>query len=190
MPGWRARQLLASAGALAALAAPALAVAPGEIVVADFPAAPQPSALVRFDAAGNALGTFAGAAAGDRRAPRPRLRRRRQPLCGGQRRGARVRRETAAPLPLPRPQGLATAQALAFDASGNLFVSNRIEQRSQRDPEVRAGGAPAPDLGDPGVRLRRRQALRARAGLRTGRAALPGAARKQHVELTTTWWPP
>jgi hypothetical protein len=55
--GWCARQLVASAGALAVLAAPARRIAPGEIVVADFPAAPQPSALVRFDAAGNPLGT-------------------------------------------------------------------------------------------------------------------------------------
>ena len=42
-----------------ALATPARAVAPGEIVVADFPAAaPQPSALVRFDAAGMQFGIF------------------------------------------------------------------------------------------------------------------------------------
>ena len=62
--GWGPRASLALAGALVALAAPARGVGPGEIVVADFPAAPQPSALVRFDAAGNPLGTFAGAAQG------------------------------------------------------------------------------------------------------------------------------
>ncbi len=50
---WGTCSLLALAGALVALAVPARAVGPGEIIVADFPAAPQPSALVRFNAAGN-----------------------------------------------------------------------------------------------------------------------------------------
>jgi cysteine-rich repeat protein len=108
-----------------AFAAPALALLPGEIVVADFPAAPQPSALVRFDAAGNALGIFAGPAQGIV-APRDLAFDAAGNLYAADNEAVLVFDGSGALL-APRTQGITTATALAFDASGNLFVSNRIE---------------------------------------------------------------
>jgi cysteine-rich repeat protein len=138
VPG-RARQLLASVGALAALAAPALAVAPGEIVVADFPAAPQPSALVRFDASGNPLGTFAGAAQGIV-APRDLAFDAAGKLYVADNAAVLVFDGNGSPLP-PLTAGLTTAQALAFDASGNLFVSNRTDSGASEIRKYAPGGA-------------------------------------------------
>ncbi len=138
MPGWRARQLLASAGALA-LAAPALAVAPGEIVVADFPAAPQPSALVRFDAAGNPLGSFAGPAQGIV-APRDLAFDAAGKLYVADNAAVLVFDGNGSPLP-SLTQGLVTATALAFDASGSLFVSNRTDSGASEILRYAPGGA-------------------------------------------------
>jgi cysteine-rich repeat protein len=125
------RQLLASAAARArvasalalGLASPAVAIAPGEIVVADFPAAPSPSALVRFDAAGNPLGTFAGPAQGVV-APRDLAFDAAGNLYAADNAAVRVFDAEGDPLP-SLTQGLTTALALVFDASGSLFVSNR-----------------------------------------------------------------
>ena len=139
MPGWRARQLLASAGALAALGAPALAVAPGEIVVADFPAAPQPSALVRFDAAGNPLGSFAGPAEGIV-APRDLAFDAAGKLYVADNAAVLVFAGNGSPLP-PLTTGLSTAQSLDFDASGNLFVSNRTDSGPSEIRKYAPGGA-------------------------------------------------
>ena len=49
-----ARRVLAFVACLL-FAPPAWAVAPGDVVVADFPAAPAPSGLMRFNAAGNPI---------------------------------------------------------------------------------------------------------------------------------------
>src|SRR3990172_2232479 len=117
-----ARGWPALAGALVALAAPARGVGPGELVVADFPAAPQPSALVRFDAAGNPLGTFAGAAEGIL-APRDLAFDAAENLYVADNAAVRVFDANGGALP-PITQGLTTAVALAFDLSGQLFLSN------------------------------------------------------------------
>jgi hypothetical protein len=45
-------------------ARPAHAVAPGEILVADFPDAPAPSRILRFNAGGQLIGIFADASQG------------------------------------------------------------------------------------------------------------------------------
>ncbi len=143
MPGRRARQLLASAlGALAGAAVaagPALAVAPGEIVVADFPAAPQPSSLVRFDAAGNPLGTFAGPAQGIT-APRDLAFDAAGNLYVADNAAVLVFDASGNPLP-SFSQGLTTALALAFDASGRLFVSNRVGSEAAEILKYAPGGA-------------------------------------------------
>ncbi len=139
MPGCRVRQLLASAGALVALAAPALAVAPGEIVVADFPAAPQPSDLVRFDAAGNPLGSFAGAAQGIV-APRDLAFDAAGKLYVADNAAVLVFDGNGSSLPSVT-QGLVTAMALAFDASGSLFVSNRTDTGASEIRRYASGGA-------------------------------------------------
>jgi cysteine-rich repeat protein len=112
---------LAGPALAVALAGPALAVAPGEIVVADFPAAPQPSRLVRFDAAGNLLDTFAEGVV----APRDLAFDAAGNLYVADNAAVLVFDASGNPLP-SLTQGLTTAVALAFDASGNLFVSNRI----------------------------------------------------------------
>jgi cysteine-rich repeat protein len=137
--GRGARVLLLLAAGLAALAAPARAVAPGEIVVADFPAAPQPSALVRFDAAGNPLGVFADAAQGIV-APRD--------LAFDSAGNLHVADDAAVLVfdgsgtALPSiTQGLTRATALAFDASGKLFVSNRIAAGASEILEYSPAGA-------------------------------------------------
>jgi DNA-binding beta-propeller fold protein YncE len=148
VPGRRGHPLLASARALVTLAggavalsraAPALAVAPGEIVVADFPAAPQPSQLVRFDAAGNPLGAFAGPAQGIQ-APRDLAFDAAGNLYAADNAAVLVFDGDGNPLP-PRTQGLTTAQALAFDASGSLFVSNRIGSEGGEILRYAPGGA-------------------------------------------------
>ena len=139
MPEWRAPQTLASLGALVALAAPPLAVAPGEIVVADFPAAPQPSALLRFDAAGNPLGVFAEAAQGIA-APRDLAFDAAGNLYVADNAAVLVFDADGSPLP-SLTQGLATAQALAFDASGSLFVSNRVGSGASEILRYAPGGA-------------------------------------------------
>jgi cysteine-rich repeat protein len=118
------RGLLALAVACLAGPGAAHAVAPGEIVVADFPAAPQPSGLLLFDAAGNPLGGFAGPAQGIV-APRD---------VAFDAAGNLYVADNGAVLVFDgagNPQstitaGLTLAVALAFDASGNLFVSNRV----------------------------------------------------------------
>jgi len=122
-----------------ALAAPARAVAPGEIVVADFPAAPQPSALVRFDAAGNSLGSFAGAAQGIV-APRDLAFDAAGNLYVADNAAVLVFDANGNVLP-SLSQGLATALAVAFDASGSLFVSNRIGSGASEILRYAPGGA-------------------------------------------------
>ncbi len=122
-----------------ALVTPARAVAPGEIVVADFPAAPQPRALVRFDAAGNPLGSFAGAAEGISE-PRDLAFDAGGRLYVADEAAVLVFDGSGDPLP-PLTQGLTTAIALAFDASGNLFVSNRIDGGASQILRYAPGGA-------------------------------------------------
>jgi cysteine-rich repeat protein len=148
VPGRRVRQLLASAAELAALvgpafalgpARPALAFAPGEIVVADFPAAPAPSALVRFDAAGNPLGTLAGPAQGVV-APRDLAFDDAGNLYVADNAAILVFDAGGDPLP-PLTEGLTTALALVFDASGSLFVSNRTAGDTGQILRYAPGGA-------------------------------------------------
>lgn len=138
-----------------ALAAPALGFAPGEIVVADFPAAPQPSALVRFDAAGNPLGSFAGPAQGIV-APRDLAFDAAGKLYVADNAAVLVFDGNGAPLP-PLAQGLSTAQALAFDASGSLFVSNRTDTGASEIRRYAPGGAllqtwPIPEFDNGGAK--------------------------------------
>jgi cysteine-rich repeat protein len=134
-----ALRTLAACALAAALAGPALATAPGEIVVADFPPAPQPSALVRFDAAGNPLGTFAGAAQGIL-APRDLAFDAAGNLYVADNAAVLVFDGGANPLP-PLTEGLATAVALAFDTSGSLFVSNRTGSGASQILRYAPGGA-------------------------------------------------
>jgi cysteine-rich repeat protein len=116
---------------------PARGVGPGEIVVADFPAAPAPSALVRFNAAGNPLGPFTSTAV---QAPRD---------ISFDAAGNLYVADNAAVLIFDgdgtpagsRTQGLTKATALAFDAAGNLFVSNRISGGSSEILKYAPGGA-------------------------------------------------
>ena len=125
------------AGAWLALAAPTRGVEPGEIVVADFPPAPAPSALVRFDAAGNPIGPFTMAAV---QAPRD--------LAFDAAGNLHVADNAAVlifdgngALVESISQALTKAIALTFDASGNLFVSNRISGGSSEIVSYSPGGA-------------------------------------------------
>ena len=116
-------------------------MAPGEIVVADFPASPQPSTLLRFDAAGNPLGTFAGAAEGIV-APRDLAFDVAGNLYVADNAAVLVLDGSGSPLP-SITQGLTKALALAFDGSGHLFVSNRISGGASEILEYSpAGGCP------------------------------------------------
>lgn len=132
--GW-----LALWGALAVLAGAARAVGPGEIVVADFPAAPLPSSLVRFDAAGNPLGVLADAGDGIL-APRDLVFDAAGNLHVADNAAVLVFDATGEALP-PITQGLSTATALAFDASGHLFVSNRTSSGPSQILEYSPAGA-------------------------------------------------
>jgi cysteine-rich repeat protein len=131
------RLLLLLGGAWLVFAAPARGVGTGEIVVADFPAAPATSALVRFNAAGNPIGPFTSAAV---QAPRD--------LAFDAAGNLHVA-DNAAVLIFDGngavvgslTQGLTKAIALAFDASGNLFVSNRIAGSSSEILKYSPGGA-------------------------------------------------
>jgi cysteine-rich repeat protein len=114
-------------------------VGPGEIVVADFPSAPQPSALLRFDAAGNPLGSFAGAAQGIA-APRDLAFDAAGSLYVADNAAVLVFDPSGNPL-APITAGLTKAMALAFDASGKLFVSNRISGGASEILEYSAAGA-------------------------------------------------
>jgi cysteine-rich repeat protein len=116
--------LLAFAAAVSGLGLPAPAVEPGEVVVADFPASPQPSALVRFDAAGNPLGVFADPTAGIV-APRDLAFDAAGNLYVADNAAVLVFDGSGGALP-SISAGLTKATALAFDAPGDLFVSNRI----------------------------------------------------------------
>jgi hypothetical protein len=104
--------------------------------------------LVRFDAAGNPLGS--SPARPGIVAPAIRVRRRRQALRGEQRRvafdgnGAHY-----------RSQGPRRRRRSPSTRRGASSVSNRPTP-SQRDPGVHAERRPAPDMGDPGVQQRRR----------------------------------
>jgi cysteine-rich repeat protein len=125
------------AGAWLALAAPTRGVEPGEIVVADFPPAPAPSALVLFNAAGNPIGPFTMAAV---QAPRD--------LAFDAAGNLHVADNTAVlifdgngALVGSISQALSKAIALTFDASGNLFVSNRISGGSSEIVKYSPGGA-------------------------------------------------
>jgi cysteine-rich repeat protein len=120
--GRRWRPALACALWLCAPAARGLD--PGDVLVADFPAAPQPSALVRFSAGGQPLGVFADTADGIA-APRDLA------LDGA---GSVYVADNASVLAFdgqgtalpPLVTGLDKAMSLAFDAGGDLFVSNRL----------------------------------------------------------------
>ena len=136
---WGTGSLLALAGAVVALSAPARAVGPGEIIVADFPAAPQPSALVHFNAAGNPIGSFAGAAQGIV-APRDLAFDAASNLYVADNAAVLVFDPNGGALP-SITQGLTTATALAFDGSGHLFVSNRVNGGTSEILEYSPAGA-------------------------------------------------
>jgi cysteine-rich repeat protein len=89
--------------------------------VADFPAAPAPSTLVRFDAAGNPLGTFATAV----QAPRDLVFDSAGNLYVADNAAVLIF-DGIGSLASTWTQGLTKAIALTFDGSGDLFVSNRI----------------------------------------------------------------
>jgi cysteine-rich repeat protein len=134
-----ARVGLTLAAALLAAAPAARAVAPGEIVVADFPAAPQPSGIARFNAAGNPLGPLAGAPEG-LVAPRDLAFDAAGDLYVADNGAVLVFDGAGAPAG-SITQGITKAMALDFDASGELFVSNRISGGSSEILRFSAAGA-------------------------------------------------
>jgi cysteine-rich repeat protein len=128
---------LVAATAWLAPAATARAVAPGDIVVADFPAAPAPSGLVRFNPAGNLIGPFTSVPI---QAPRD---------LAFDAAGNLYVADNAAVLIFDGDGnslgsltlGLTKAMALAFDAAGDLFVSNRINGGTSEILRYAPGGA-------------------------------------------------
>jgi cysteine-rich repeat protein len=124
---------------LLVLVSPAGAVAPGEILVADFPAVPNPSRIVRFNAAGNLIAVFADDTDG-LVAPRD--------IAFDASGNLYVADNTAVLIfdgdgnPTGSiTQGLTKALSLAFDASGNLFVSNRISGGTSQILKYSSGGS-------------------------------------------------
>lgn len=102
----------------------AWAVNPGEILVADFPAAPNPSSIVRFNAAGNPIGVFLDATDGII-APRDIAFNASGDLYVADNAAVLIFGGTGASLG-SITSGITKAIAITFDSSGNLYVSNRV----------------------------------------------------------------
>ncbi|MDP3910008.1 MAG: hypothetical protein Q8Q14_06425 [Gemmatimonadales bacterium] len=117
----------------------ARAVAPGEVLLADFPDAPAPSRIVRYNASGNLIGIFADAAEGIT-APRD------LEFNGA---GHLYVADNASVIILDGDgallgtitTGLTKAESLAFNGAGELFVSNRISSGSSEILKYSAAGA-------------------------------------------------
>jgi cysteine-rich repeat protein len=124
---------------LLALAGPARAVNPGEVVVADYPAVPNPSRILKFNAAGALIGTFADTGDG-LEAPRD---------MAFDAAGNLYVADNAAVLILDAngnnvgsiTTGLTKAESVAFKSNGEIFVSNRISAGSSEIKRYSAAGA-------------------------------------------------
>ena len=133
---------------------PAHAVAPGEILVADFPDAPAPSRILRFNAGGQLIGIFADASQGIA-APRD--------IAFNSAGSLYVADNTSVLIfdgngnSAGSITGFTTAESIAFKSNGELFVSNRINGGTSEIKHYSAAGAllqtwPIPEFDSGGVK--------------------------------------
>lgn len=113
------------------------AVAPGEILVADFPDAPAPSRILRFNAGGQLIGIFADASKGVV-APRD--------LAFNSAGNLYVADNTSVLIldgngnSAGSITGFTSAESIAFKSNGEIFVSNRINGGTSQIRRYSAGG--------------------------------------------------